>query len=349
MNTAIVLILILGVSIFIHELGHYLAARLQGVRVPAFSIGFGPPLLRYRWAGTEWRISLIPLGGYAEIEGMAPDFTPDGRAVPPATGFARLSLAGKVLILVGGVIMNLLLAWLLMAWVYTAQGIPQPIEDRAQIVSVVEGSLAEEIGLKAGDVIVAIDGRPLEHYTDLGRVKERTGRHTLTVLRDGKEVEISFVWDGTRDKLGVRYGPEVVYRMPTFPEAFAVAVETSVRFLPDMLRSFTRGLSGVLTGQPTGEIVGPVGIVNLAGEAARAGLMAVVQLAAMINLSLAIFNLLPIPGLDGGRLLIVFLNALTGGRIRPEHEAMINFIGFVFLILLMVLVTFQDVQRLLGG
>jgi regulator of sigma E protease len=206
-NTAIVLILILGVSIFIHELGHYLSARLQGVRVPAFSIGFGPPLLRFRWAGTEWRLSLIPLGGYAEIEGMAPDFTPEGKPLPPRTGFAGLSLPGKVLVLVGGVLMNLLLAWFLMAWVYTAQGIPKPVEQHAQVISVVEGSLAQAIGLQPGDLIVAIDGRPLQHYTDLNEVKAKTGPHTLTVVRDGRTLEIRFVWDGTRDKLGVRYGP----------------------------------------------------------------------------------------------------------------------------------------------
>lgn len=349
MNTAIVLILILGVSISIHELGHYLAARLQGVRVPAFSIGFGPPLVRVRWAGTEWRLSLIPLGGYAEIEGMAPDFTAEGKPIPPRHGFAGLSLPGKVLVLVGGVLMNLLLAWLLMAWVFTAQGIPKPVNTHAQVISVVEGSLAEEIGLRPGDLIVAIDGRPLERYTDLNKVKSTTGPHTLTVQREGRTVEIRFVWDGTRDKLGVRYGPEVVYEHPGFVRAFTTAVGTSLRFFPEMLRSFARGLAGVLVGTPSNDIVGPVGIVSLAGEAAKAGLLAVLQLAALINLSLAIFNLLPIPGLDGGRLLLVLLNAISGGRIRPEQEAMINFIGFIFLILLMVLVTFQDVQRFFGS
>ncbi len=349
MNTALVLILILGVSISIHELGHYLAARLQGVSVPAFSIGFGPPLLRFNWAGTEWRLSLIPLGGYAEIEGMAPDFSPDGKPISPHRGFASLPFWGKAFILVGGVMMNLLLAWFLVAWTYTASGIPQPIEDRAQIVEVIPGSLAEEVGLQSGDVVIAIDGKPLQKFTDLNKIKERVGEHELTVLREGKEVSVRVFWDGKRDKLGVRYGPEVKYYRPSFPEALLTAVETSLRFLPDMVGSFVKGLSGVLVGKPSPDLVGPVGIVNLAGEAARAGMLAVVQLAALINLSLAVFNLLPIPGLDGGRLLLLLLNLITGGRIRPEHEALVNFIGFAFLILLMLLVTLQDVQRFFGG
>ena len=349
MNTALVLILILGVSISIHELGHYLAARVQGVRVPAFSIGFGPPILRFNWAGTEWRLSLIPLGGYAEIEGMAPDFSVDGRPITPKRGYAALSFWGKTLILVGGVLMNLLLAWFLMAWTYTASGIPQPIENRAQIVEVIPGSLAEEVGLRDNDIVIEVDGRPLEKFTDLNKIKESPGEHTVTVLRDGKKLTIRIPWDGTRDKLGVRYGPVVEYYYPSFPEALLTAIETSLRFLPDMVSSFVKGFSGILVGKPSPDIVGPVGIVNLAGEAAHAGVMAVVQLAALINLSLAVFNLLPIPGLDGGRLLLLVLNVITGGRIRPEHEALVNFIGFAFLILLMLLVTLQDVQRFFGG
>ena len=349
MNTALVLIIILGVSISIHELGHYLAARIQGVRVPAFSVGFGPPILRFNWAGTEWRLSLIPLGGYAEIEGMAPDFSTDGRPVTSNRGYAALPFWGKALILIGGVLMNLLLAWLLMAWTYTAQGIPQPVENQAQIVEVIPGSLAEEIGLKAGDIVVAIDGVPLQKFTDLNKIKQAVGEHTLTIIRNGQQKTIRLIWDGTHDKLGVRYGPKLNYYYPNYPEAFFAAVKTSLRFLPDMVGSFVKGLSGVLIGKPSPDLVGPVGIVNLAGEAARAGLMAVIQLAALINLSLAVFNLLPIPGLDGGRLLLLILNILSGGRIKPEHEALVNFIGFAFLILLMLLVTLQDVQRFFGG
>ena len=349
MNTALVLILILGVSIFIHELGHYLAARLQGVRVPAFSIGFGPPILRFNWAGTEWRLSLIPLGGYAEIEGMAPDFSTDGRPIAPNRGYASLPFWGKTLVLIGGVLMNLMLAWLLMAWTYTVEGIPQPIENHAQIVEVIPGTLAEEVGLRAGDVVIAIDGSPLQKFTDLGKVKATIGEHTLTIIRNGQKLTIKLVWDGKRDKLGVRYGPEVNFYKPSYPEALLTAIGTSVHFLPDMVSSFVKGLSGVLVGKPSPDIVGPVGIVNLAGEAAKAGVMAVVQLAAIINLSLAVFNLLPIPGLDGGRLLLLILNVISGGRIRPEQEALVNFIGFAFLILLMLLVTLQDVQRFFGG
>jgi len=347
--TALVLIVILGVSISIHELGHYLAARLQGVRVPAFSVGFGPPLLRVRWKGTEWRLSLIPLGGYAEIEGMVPDFSPGAQRSELKRGYAGLTFFGKALVLLGGVMMNLLLAWLLMAWTYTAGGLPVPVEDRAQIVEVIPGSLAAEIGFKKGDVIVAIDGRPLEKFTDINQIKKTIGVHTVTLLRDGEKLTLKIYWSGERDKLGVRYGPELHYRYPGFGEAFVMAVKTSLRFLPDMLQSFVKGLSGVLVGKPSPDIVGPVGIVNLAGQAARAGFLAVLRLAALINLSLAVFNLLPIPGLDGGRLFLLFLNVLSGGRIRPEHEALVNFIGFAFLILLMLLVTLQDVQRLLGG
>jgi regulator of sigma E protease len=177
-------LIIIGVSVFVHELGHYLAARVQGVRVKAFSVGFGPVLWRKRAWDTEWRLSAIPLGGYADIEGLLPEER--GR------GYDALPFLGKLFVLVAGVLMNVLLAWVLLAYLFSAQGVPEAT-GRAVILEVLPGSVAEEAGLKPGDVLVAVDGKPLRRPQEIEAVKV-PGPHTLTVLREGREVALSLTW-----------------------------------------------------------------------------------------------------------------------------------------------------------
>jgi regulator of sigma E protease len=330
-------LIIIGVSVFVHELGHYLAARAQGVRVKAFSVGFGPILWRKRAWDTEWRLSAIPLGGYADIEGLLPEER--GR------GYDALPFMGKLLVLVAGVAMNVLLAWGLLAYLFSAQGVPEAT-GRAVILEVLPGSVAKGAGLKPGDVLYAIDGTPMERPQDIERLKV-PGPHTLTVLREGEEKTVSLTWQEGMEKLGVVYQPEVAFRKVGFLQGLALAASRTLAFGPEMVRALVGGILGVLSGNANSGVVGPVGIVAETGRAAQEGLFRLVELTVAINLSLALFNLLPIPALDGGRILLLFLSRLF--RIRPEQEAMVHYLGFLFLIFLVLLVTFQDLRRLLGG
>jgi len=330
-------LIIIGVSVFVHELGHYLAARVQGVRVKAFSVGFGPVLWRKRAWDTEWRLSAIPLGGYADIEGLLPEER--GR------GYDALPFLGKLFVLVAGVLMNVLLAWVLLAYLFSAQGVPEAT-GRAVILEVLPGSVAEEAGLKPGDVLVAVDGKPLRRPQEIEAVKV-PGPHTLTVLREGREVALSLTWGEGMEKLGVVYQPEVAYRQVGFLQGLALAAGRTLAFGPTMVWALVGGLIGVLSGNANSGVVGPVGIVAETGRAAQEGLFRLVELTAAINLSLALFNLLPIPALDGGRILLLFLTRFL--RIRPEQEALVHYLGFLFLMLLVLLVTLQDLRRLLGG
>ena len=330
-------LVIIGVSVFVHELCHYLAARLQGVRVKAFSIGFGPVLWRKEAWGTEWRLSAIPLGGYADIEGLLPE--EKGR------GYDALPFLGKLLVLVAGVAMNVLLAWGLLAYLFSAQGVPEAT-GRAVILEVLPGSVAEEAGLKPGDILLAVDGKPLERPQEIERLKT-PGAHTLAVLRQGEEVTLSLTWEERMERLGVVYQPEVAYRRVGFLEGLGLAAGRTLAFGPALVQALVGGLLGVLAGNPDSGVLGPVGILAETGRAAQEGLFRLVELAAAINLSLALFNLLPIPALDGGRIFLLFLGRFL--RLRPEQEATVHYLGFLFLLLLLLLVTFQDLRRLLGG
>lgn len=337
-------LLIIGISIFVHELGHYLAARVQGVGVKTFAIGFGPRLLGFRAWNTDWRLNLLPLGGYAAIDGMEPQDT---------HGYNALRWPGKVLILLGGVIMNLLLAWVLLAGLFATQGIPNPTPE-AKISQVVAGSQAETIGMKVGDIVVALDQVPLSTFTDVGKFKERQGNHTFTVQRDGQVLDLPFVWNrGPGETLGFSYGPkDLTFQKIPFFQGFGRAAVGTVQAVPTFVSTITKGIGGLLSGRQDSELTGLVGIAAETGRASQAGASRMVELMANINLSLAIFNLLPIPILDGGRIFFIFLGGLLtlfGRRLRPEQEMSASYVGLMLLLLLFVLVTINDIRRLAGG
>lgn len=334
-------LLIIGISILVHELGHYWAARVQGVNVRNFALGFGPTLLKFdRW-GTTWRLNSIPLGGYAEIDGMLPGDT---------HGYSRLHGLGKFAILVGGVVMNLLLAWTLMGGIASVQGIPENMDEtKAQISDVIPGSLAERSGFKAGDKVISLNGQKFSNYADLTKFRDTAGEKIFGVERDGQTLEVRLNWDKTQQTLGVRYGASVDYRRVNFFQGFAQSMGETFNLFPKIVKEIVTSLAKLFGGQQVQGLSGPVGIVNASGQAAQAGSLALILLLANINLSLAVFNLLPIPGLDGGRIFVLLLNALSGNRIRPDLEARLAYGGFIFMILLIVMVTINDIRNLNGG
>lgn len=351
-------ILIIGIATFLHELAHYALARWQGVAVKSFSIGMGPVLGRRAWRGTEWRLSLLPIGGYVEIDGMAPTEEPDGSYRQPTRGFAGLPAWGKVAVLLAGPLMNLLVAIVLMTITFTSQGVPAP--DRARIEAVLPNSRALALGLQTGDVITAIngqdipdlltlDGRQAAGWESVRATLGQDGRKTLTVERAGTVREVAFDWtarvNGVAQKLGIQYGPDV--QAASLPVAFATSVQTTVQAVPQILRAFGTLLGRFVTLDLSRDenVSGPIGTAEIVSRAAALSPWALVQVAVLLNLSLAFFNLIPIPGLDGGRILLVLIGAVRRRPLTLAQEQAINVAGFAFVMLLMAFVVVRDVSR----
>ncbi|MHA0034124.1 M50 family metallopeptidase [Deinococcus sp. PESE-13] len=355
--------IIFGVSVFLHELAHYALARAQGVRVNSFSVGMGPVLFKKLWRGTEWRVSLLPIGGYVEIDGMAPVEDADGQWRLPTRGFAALPAWGKIAVLLAGPLTNLLLTLGLMTASFTSQGIPAL--DRARIESVETGSRAQALGLRAGDVITAIDGQDIPEtrrvggqdaagYEGVRDALAQAGRHTFTVERaeQGQPVQtrqVAFDWqptvNGERQLLGIRYGPDV--RQVGVGQAFVTSVDTTVRAVPQLVGAFTGLFKKFFTLDISQDqnVSGPIGTAEVISRAAALSPWALVQVATLLNLSLAFFNLIPIPGLDGGRILLVLVSALRGRPLSFQQEQAINLGGFAFVMLLTLFVVVRDVSR----
>ncbi len=381
-------LVVLSVLVLAHEIGHFVAARRAGIRVQEFGLGIPPRLFGIRRNDTLFSINLLPLGGFVKMKGEngAPQAREDTwtefewqqfatlwmqakrlpqpesrrRQIalittynPPAgednsDSFASKSLSQRALVLVAGVGMNLLLAPLLFAVAYMI-GAPCSSCREIQVHEVRADSPAERAGLQPGDILLRMDDEAVEQLETVRTTIQRSlGKPlSITIMRDGTEVTTSAIpritTSAQQGALGIALGPPLV-RYPPW-EALPLGVQRT----GELLGLLIRGLFMIATGQLAPDVAGPVGIARLTGEAAQDGVAQLLNLTGFLSLNLAILNILPIPGLDGARLAFVGLEGLRGGRrINPATEGVIHLIGLVFLIMLMVYISYHDILRLVG-
>ncbi|MCX7683709.1 MAG: RIP metalloprotease RseP [Acetobacteraceae bacterium] len=344
-RTVLAFVVVLGVLIFIHELGHYLAARWRGVHVERFSVGFGRAL--YSWTdrrGCEWRIGWIPLGGYVKMHGMEQpgEGGPSAGPLRPEGAFHAKPLKDRAIIVAAGPVANVLLAVVLFAALFMAVG--RPVVTNA-VVTVVPGSAAERAGILPGDRIVALDGAAITRFEEVQRhIRPRAGQPVLVgIERDGRPLELRAVPD-SRDGvgvLGVGAGPAEFQRLDLFSALWAGGVQTA-----DVSAQTLGALWQMLTGERgTEELGGPLRIAELSGQMADAGLRSLVTFIAVLSVNLALINLFPIPILDGGHLVMYAAEAVRGRPLPPKAVELGFRAGFALLIGLFVFATWNDLAH----
>lgn len=365
--TIILFLIVLAILILVHELGHFFAAKLSNVRVDEFGLGFPPRALSYAPKNSEtvYTLNWIPLGGFVKIlgeeiteEALSGEDTDRSMIYKP-----KLTQIG---ILIAGILGNIIAAWLFISLGFML-GMPasvseykntQPTDQHVAITALLPDSPAAEAGLHVGDQLLSIRRADQEaSIHDASDIQDFIGTRTdevaITYIRGGNQESVTIqpvvgILDG-RAALGVGLDTIGIVTLPIHRALFEGA-RTTVALTSTTAVALVHFIYSAVTGGASlSQLTGPVGLVGLVGDASRLGFTYVLSFTALISINLALINLLPFPALDGGRILFVLIEAVKGSPIRPKIANMLNTVGFALLILLMVVVTYNDIVHLVAG
>jgi regulator of sigma E protease len=371
LTTIVVFIAILVVLVLVHEVGHYFAAKRAGITVEEFGIGFPPRIGSFTWHGTRYSLNWIPLGGFVRMLGEDGDVELKRLREQGMTeaeidealkgAFNRKPIPIRILVLLAGVVMNFILAAALFAIAFS---MPIPVGEGPLTVTDIQADSPAEDALEVGDVIVGADGRTFDLSADLtDYIASRGGESVeLQVERDGALIDVTVmprvVSDADRSRgvgpVGFGYEPERVVEHPSAVEgpldAVGRGVDTAWTLaiqIPGGLADAVGGLIGLNHEAPDAR--GPIGIAQETGRVLEAPLVSQLFFVGLLSVNLAVLNVLPFPPLDGGRIAVTLVEAVRRRRLPAEREALIYLAGFAVLITLVILISIQDIQRLITG
>lgn len=357
MLTAIAFIVILGILVFVHELGHFFVAKKNGVRVEEFGFGYPPRIFGVKRGETVYSLNWIPFGGFVKI------FGEDGEEKHNSHSFGSKKIWQRTLILLAGVTMNILLGVVLISFGYMF-GLPTAIDDlqvapnaRVQIAGVAANSPAQLAGVKTGDFVMKISNSQelvsVEKVITMQNfVNQNKGQEIVMMLQRGqKNIEIKIVPRSTpptdEGALGVALARVITVSYPWY-QAIYEGIITTASLVWAIIAALGYLIWQLIShGQAVGgEVAGPVGIYSITGQAAQMGFVYLLQLTALLSINLAIVNALPFPALDGGRVLFLIIEKIKGSPVSQTIEKAVHTAGFAFLIVLMLLITIRDLTKI---
>lgn len=346
-STILVGLVTLSVLVLVHELGHYTFAKMFGVWVEEFGLGLPPRLYGKKIGETIYSINWIPFGGFNKLSGEVDPDAP--RSLASQSHIVRLLVMG------GGILFNLLLPIVLLTVAFM---VPHDVmKGQVEVQKVFPDSPAEMAGIRLGDIILAVDGKPLNHNGELNRAIQMNLGSSIDIAllhADGTEETVSAVprWRPPENEgsLGVN-SPTInaeITRGESLP--FWEAIPTGAVNLWETMVLYKNGIVGMIIGTIPFVPAGPVAIVQITGEVASVGISPLLELAAFISIAIAITQIIPFPALDGGRILFVLLEWIRRGkRVSVRVEGIVHSVGFLILIGLMILITYQDIIRWISG
>ncbi len=352
--TLIVFIFILGLLVFVHEFGHFIVARKNGVKVEEFGFGFPPRIFGIRRGETIYSINWIPLGGFVKIKGE----TGENKEDPDS--FAHKKIWQRAMILASGVLMNFVLAAVLLSFGFMV-GLPQVVDGenhfakvrdiKIQIVQILDNTPAKKAELRTGDAIVSVDEQRFDKIEELQNyTNQKIGMSVkFTIERDGQllEKEITPTVLAETGKGGIGVGL-LKSGIVSYPWYFALwkGLESTAFYTREILLAFYELIKNLIITQKVAvDLSGPVGIAVLTGQVARMGFIYLLQFTALLSINLAVINFIPFPALDGGRIVFLAIEKIRGRPVSQKIENLIHNIGFALLMVLVLLVTYRDIVR----
>ncbi len=338
-TTIVATIFVIGLLVLVHEFGHFVTARLTGMGVREFGIGFGPSLVSKRFGETVYTLNVVPLGGYVKIAGMDPD------EVQTPESYGSKPIWARMIVIAAGSLMNFVLPVLLFFIVLVGAGV-DTASDQPVLGTIMADRPAARAGFVAGDRILSVDGAKINTWMDFVQVIRVSADKQVTIAyeRNGIARTATVVpeYDTKTNRGVIGVMPQITNYRPGPGQAFAMSVKQTATVTATI---FT-GLLQMITGQAPADVAGPIGVAQITGQVAQMGFLPLLQFAAFLSINLGLINLLPVPVLDGGHLVTLAFEAVRGRPLSRNSMQIIQTIGFALLMTLMLLATFKDITRI---